>query len=157
MARYAVIFAMLACDIARPPDCRTHCGMSVYYVDSLECLKLNTFEAEAIAEFNKLYPELCPRLSHVALRVWQVDGGKWTAPTGQTVAGLTYCDLGNVEVAGTNWANNAYFHELAHVAQCPMQDYQHQTWTDAGIWSSIDVLQSRLSAHVPNNLGATFP
>lgn len=140
MGRYALILLLFGCEVTPAPNCHTHCGMAVYGVGPRECLRLQPFEDEGVEEFAYLYPALCERLGTVGMRVWKVDGGSWNSPHGQ-VSGLTYCDLATVEVANTNWWGNAYWHEMAHVAQCPFQDYGHETWPDAGIWASLDRLK----------------
>lgn len=137
MGRLALIALLLSsCHVAKP-DCHTKCGMAVFGVSAQECARLNAFEGDAIVRLEYLYPRLCERFGTVGLRVWDVKGGSWTAPNGQKVAGLTYCDLATVEVAGTDWHLNAYMHEMAHVAQCPFQDYAHETWGDAGIFAAL--------------------
>lgn len=115
--------------------------MAVFGVGPNECRRLQPFEDEGVAELRRLYPELCERLGTIAMRVWTVEGGSWKTPQGK-VAGLTYCDLGIVEVVNTNWWRNAYWHEMAHIAQCPMQDGAHEGWAELGIWASLDKLKA---------------
>lgn len=134
MGRFALIALLSGCHV-KQADCRTECGMHVFGVAPEECDRLNPVEEVAVAKFSYLYPQLCDRMSSASLRVYHVDGG-WVHQ-GQRVAGLTWCDLELVEVAGTDWRSNAYMHEMAHVAQCPFQDYAHATWADAGIWAAI--------------------
>jgi len=120
-------------------DCFTECGVAVR--GTTDCDRLSWFEAEGIEAFSYLYEPLCDRLDTVSLQVINAPDGKWTDNYGRTVSGLTWCDLSLVQIADTKYETNAYFHELAHVAQCPIQDVAHETWEDLGIWDKLDALR----------------
>ncbi len=121
-------------------DCFTACGMAVR--GDNDCERLNQFEAEGVEAFSYLYEPLCDRLGTVSMQVINAPDGKWVDDYGRTVAGLTYCDLALVQVADTKYETNAYFHELAHLAQCPFQDVAHETWDGLGIWDKLDALKA---------------
>lgn len=107
-----------------------------------DCERLSWFEAEGIEAFSYLYEPLCDRLDAVSMQVVNAPDGKWTDDYGRTVAGLTFCDLSLVQIADNKYETNAYFHELAHVAQCPFQDVAHETWKGLGIWDKLDALRT---------------
>lgn len=121
-------------------DCYTECGMSVR--GATDCERLSWFEAEGIEVFSYLYEPLCDRLDTVSMQVLNAPGGKWVDDYGRTVSGITFCDLALVQVADRHYETNAYFHELAHVAQCPFQDVAHETWKSLGIWDKLDALRT---------------
>lgn len=79
----------------------------------------------------------------MSIHVWRTSDGTWTDAWGRRVAGLTWCDYSSIEVGDANWAKNAYWHELAHVAQCPQQDNTHATWETLGIWSVLEKLYNK--------------
>ena len=107
-----------------------------------ECYRLNDFEVAGLETFSYLYEPLCDRLGTVSLFVRNTPDGKWIDEYGRTVAGVTWCDLSTVEVADTHYQTNAYFHELAHVAQCPAQDGSHAGWQELGIWAHLEALKA---------------
>lgn len=122
------------------PDCFTECGMAVR--GTSDCERLSWFEAEGVEAFSYLYKPLCDRLDTVSLHVINAPDGKWVDDYGRTVSGLTWCDLALIQIADNHYETNAYFHELAHVAQCPIQDVAHETWEGLGIWDKLDALQA---------------
>lgn len=106
-----------------------------------DCERLSWFEAEGVEAFSYLYEPLCDRFDTVSMQIVNAPDGKWTDDYGRTVAGLTWCDLSLVQIADTKYETNAYFHELAHVAQCPFQDVAHETWEGLGIWDKLEALK----------------
>ena len=135
-------------------DCYTECGMSVR--GATDCERLSWFEAEGVEAFSYLYEPLCARLDTVSMQVVNAPDGKWTDDYGRTVSGLTWCDLSLVQIADTHYETNAYFHELAHVAQCPFQDVAHETWKGLGIWEKLEALHAsavQLDQVSPDYLG----
>ena len=145
-----VALAMLLSGCVVPPnDCVTACGMGVRGFS--DCSELNAYEAVGVEAFSYLYDALCQRLDSVVLQVKNTPDGSWVDEFGRKVDGLTWCDLAFVEVGNSNWQTNAYFHELAHVAQCPFQDSKHETWEGLGIWSHLDALKA---SFVENNQAA---
>jgi hypothetical protein len=138
--RWALLLgALSSCLPFRVPSCRTGCGMGAY-VDEKACQELSEAEAEGVEAFAYLDEGLCDRLSEWTLYTVTHETS-WVDSWGRTVAGLTYCDLQAVEVAGTNWTRNAYWHELAHLAQCPTEDGAHRTWEGLEIWSHLEALR----------------
>lgn len=111
------------------------------YGDS--CENIYTAEESGVSALSYLYANLCERIGGMALQVWRTSDGTWTDAWGRKVAGLTWCDFATVEVGDANWATNAYWHELAHVAQCPYQDIAHETWETLGIWATLEKLYSK--------------
>jgi len=139
--------AMLAaCTPWPPPDCETPCGMQAW--GAADCAGLAEAEAAGVSALGYLYGQLCARLGGMALRVWRTSDGWWTDAWGRRVAGLTWCDFATIEVGDSRWTDNAYWHELAHVAQCPEQDGTHETWAPLGIW---EVLNSLRASGLPQN------
>lgn len=136
------VFALFSCDVVKRPACRTECGMAVFHVQQNECEELSKYEKAAVKELTFVEPGLCQRLRYFSALVWTTDGGSWVDSYGRNVAGLTYCDLLTIELGTADWDKSAYFHEVAHVAQCPYQDATHSTWADAGITAALQRLQS---------------
>jgi hypothetical protein len=138
------VFAFISCDVVKRPACRTECGMGVFHVQQDDCDELSKYEREAVKELTFVEPKLCERLSHFQALIWQTDGGSWVDGYGVRVAGLTYCDLLTIELGTKDWDKSAYFHEVAHVAQCPFQDYGHTGWVDAGITDALHRLHNKV-------------
>jgi hypothetical protein len=108
-----------------------------------ECDMLAEAERSAVEAFAGLYEPLCSRLRYVSLYVWETEDGSWVDTYGRKVAGLMWCDLATMELGSDDWQINAYFHEMAHLAQCPEQDASHSTWEALGIWESIEALKAK--------------
>lgn len=138
--RWAFLGLLTGGCVVPQADCYTECGMAVR--GATDCERLSWFEAEGIEAFSYLYEPLCDRLDAVSMQVVNAPDGKWTDDYGRTVAGLTFCDLSLVQIADNKYETNAYFHELAHVAQCPFQDVAHETWKGLGIWDKLDALRT---------------
>lgn len=138
--RWAFLGLLTGGCVVPQADCYTECGMAVR--GATDCERLSWFEAEGIEAFFYLYEPLCDRLDAVSMQVVNAPDGKWTDDYGRTVAGLTFCDLSLVQIADNKYETNAYFHELAHVAQCPFQDVAHETWKGLGIWDKLDALRT---------------
>lgn len=138
---------MFCCDPVKHPACRTECGMGVFNVAPDACAELSKYEKAAVRELTFIEPGLCERLGYFNALIWATDGGSWVDSYGRNVAGLTYCDLLTIELGTSDWDKSAYFHEVAHVAQCPYQDTGHSTWADAGINAALQ----RLREIQPNN------
>lgn len=103
---------------------------------------MNLLETRGVSELSYVYPELCKRLEFTSIYVWKTEDGTWESEAlgGKRVAGLTWCDLEVIELS----KNTApvYFHELAHLAQCPFQDDNHETWDELGIWETLARLKN---------------
>jgi len=122
-------------------------------VHGSDCEGLGETESEAVEAFSGLYAGLCERLSFVTLYVWETEDGTWVDSYGRKVAGLMWCDLATMELGSNEWRSNAYFHEMAHLAQCPMQDGSHSTWEALGLWVKIDTLRAKyFQQSFPDNL-----
>lgn len=139
----ATVF-VFSCDPVKRPACRTECGMGVFNVSPDVCAELSKYEREAVKELTFVEPSLCERLGYFNALIWATDGGVWTDSRGRNVAGLTYCDLLTIELGTTDWDKSAYYHEVAHIAQCPYQDYGHAGWVDAGITDALHRLQNKV-------------
>lgn len=125
-------------------------------VHGSDCQGLPEAESEALAAFADIYPKLCERVGGLTLYVWATSDGTWVDSYGRKVAGLTWCDLSAIELGNDDWTQNAYWHEMAHVAQCPTQDNSHSTWADLGIWAKIEGLRAKhIQQNVPDNLRDT--
>lgn len=86
------------------------------------------------------------------MRVWRTSDGTWTDAWDRRVAGLTWCDYATMELGDSKWAENAYWHEVAHIAQCPYQDGTHETWAELGVWQALEGLRAeRLNQGGPDN------
>lgn len=118
-----------------------------------DCAGLAEAEAAGVSALGYLYEQLCTRLGGMALRVWRTSDGTWTDAWGRRVAGLTWCDYATMEVGDSNWAENAYWHEVAHVTQCPYQDGTHETWEALGIWDALDSLRASGRHQNPADIG----
>lgn len=112
-------------------------------VHGSNCEGLAEAESEAVEAFSGLYAGLCGRLSFVTLYVWETEDGTWVDSYGRKVAGLMWCDLATMELGSNEWRSNAYFHEMAHLAQCPQQDGTHSTWAALGIWETLEALKAK--------------
>lgn len=122
-------------------------------VHGSDCQGLPEAENEALTAFSDIYPQLCERIGKLTLYIWATSDGTWVDSYGRKVAGLTWCDLSTVELGTDNVSTGAYFHEMAHVAQCPAQDNSHSTWADLGIWAKIEGLRAKhLQQSRPDNL-----
>ena len=150
--RWAFLGLLTGGCVVPQTDCYTECGVAVRGTE--DCGRLSWFEAEGVEAFFYLYEPLCARLDTVSMQVVNAPDGKWIDEYGRTVAGLTWCDLSLVQIADTHYETNAYFHELAHVAQCPMQDVAHETWEGLGIWDKLEAV--RTSAVDFHEVGADY-
>lgn len=125
-------------------------------VHGSDCEGLAEAESEAVEAFSGLYAGLCERLSFVTLYIWQTEDGSWVDSYGRKVAGLMWCDLATMELGSSQWHSNAYFHEMAHLAQCPEQDGSHSTWAALGIWETLEALKAKgANEDVPDYLRDT--
>lgn len=107
------------------------------------CESLTEAEEDAVEAFSDIYPALCERIGGLTLYVWATSDGTWVDSYGRKVAGLTWCDLSTIELGTDDVSTGAYFHEMAHVAQCPEQDGSHSTWEALGLWVKIDTLRAK--------------
>lgn len=137
----ALALGLAGCTPWPPADCQTPCGMQAW--GASDCDGLAEAESMAVGGLGHLYDGLCTRLGLVSLSVRDAPGGAWLDAWGRKVAGLTWCDFALMEVAGSDFTTNAYFHEVAHIAQCPAQDVGHQSWARLRVWDSLAALYTK--------------
>ena len=155
MRPFAAVLSLFltACRLSPEATCQTPCGMDVYGVDGVAFDALARFEARGLEGLAFLDGDRCRPLSYMHLVVWKTDAGKWRDDYGRTVAGLTWCDLQRMELGSPNWETTPYFHELAHVAECPEQDYAHAGWEAKGIWAALNTLKTEMRFEYLSNDG----
>lgn len=144
-----LLAGLLGCTQARPPDCHTPCGAAVHG----PCEGIDEAESAGVEALSVALGNVCQAVGGMAIYVWHTADGSWTDAYGRRVAGLTWCDLGAVEVGSTDYWSGAYHHELAHVAQCPEQDAEHRTWEGLGVWQALAGLRAKgLEQGSPDNI-----
>jgi len=113
---------------------------------------LDNAETTAIVHLNDLPTlmsgdHLCNRLRTVT--IIQEPNSVWIDPWRRDVAGMTECDLSRIYIGTGPYRDNAYAHELAHLAQncnspLPIDehlDYDHSNWNRDGIYDAIFLSQ----------------
>lgn len=110
------------------------------------CVRYVEHETETLAAFEKLvgWPaqDVCASLDRWWVRVLDTDGrGWWRDDFGRDVTGLVHYWASVMELGSGNWGLNAYTHEVAHVYEEYIGDFDennpHANWEEKGIYEAI--------------------